>query len=176
MTAERIAGAIHVVRGQRVMLDADLAALYGVSTGRLNEQVKRNAGRFPADFGFRLTPEEAGRLKSQIAISNGGRGGRRTTPNVFTEHGAVMLASVLNTPVAVATSVQVVRAFVRLRHVLRSHTELARKIDALEERFEGRFHVVFRALRRLTHPAAAPRKRIGFRPAPEGRAEGRRRS
>ena len=109
----QIAGAIHVVRGQRVMLDADLAALHGVSTKRLNEQVRRNRARFPGDFAFRLTDDEANALRSQNATSNSGRGGRRYAPIPFTEHGAVMLASVLNSPLAVHVSIQVVRAFVR---------------------------------------------------------------
>ena len=108
---ERVLSAIQVVRGQRVMLDADLAALYGVSTKRLNEQVRRNRRRFPEDFMFRLTVQEAGLLRSQFATSKPGRGGRRFPPFAFTEHGAVMLASVLNTPIAVAASLQVVRAF-----------------------------------------------------------------
>lgn len=161
--AEEIVAAIHVVRGQRVMLDSDLAVLYGVTTGRLNEQVKRNRGRFPADFMFRLQATEARSLISQFAISNSGRGGRRKLPNVFTEHGAVMLASVLNTPIAVATSVEVVRAFLRLRQLLESNAELARKLDALEKRYDGQFRVVFEAIRELMNPPPAPAKRVGFR-------------
>jgi hypothetical protein len=163
VSAERIVTAIHIVRGQRVMLDADLALLYGVTTSRLNEQVKRNRGRFPADFMFRLGRKEARGLISQFAISKTGRGGRRKLPNVFTEHGAVMLASVLNTPIAVATSVEVVRAFLRLRQVLESNVDLARKLDALEKRYDGQFRVVFEAIRELMHPPTAPIKRVGFR-------------
>src|SRR5436190_2210883 len=121
--SDRIERQIYFFRGHKVMLDTDLA-LYGVSTKRLNEQVKRNRDRFPEDFMFQLTEEEAITLRSQIATSNK-RGGRRTLPYVFTEHGAVMLASVLNNPIAVRASVQVVRAFVRLREMLATHKELA---------------------------------------------------
>src|ERR1041385_925539 len=112
---DQIVRAIFLVRGHRVMLDSHLAALYGVTTRRLNEQVKRNRSRFPADFMFRLTAREVTALKSQFATSNVGRGGRRKIPNAFTEHGALMLATVLNSPVAVQASIAVVRAFLRLR-------------------------------------------------------------
>ena len=167
MMPERIASAIHVVRGRRVMLDADLAVLYGVATRRLNEQVKRNRGRFPEDFMFRLLPEEAVSLKSQFATSSGGWGGRRKLPNVFTEHGAVMLASVLNSATAVDSSVHVVRAFVRLRMMLEANAELARKLDALEARYDAQFRVVFQAIRELMAPPPSTRKRIGFQGSAE---------
>lgn len=145
------------------MLDADLARLYGVTTARLNEQVKRNRDRFPADFMFQLTPAEFAGLKSQIAISNRGRGGRRKRPYAFTEHGAVMLASVLNTPIAVEASIMVVRAFVQLRSMLAAHEELARKLDALERKYDTQFRVVFDAIRELMPPSGTPKpKRIGF--------------
>jgi ORF6N domain len=160
---DTIASVIHVVRGHRVMLDSDLAPLYGVATKRLNEQVKRNRARFPEDFAFRLTAEEVTGLRSQTATSNVGRGGRRYAPLVFTEHGAVMLASVLNSRVAVETSIQVVRAFVRLRGLLAAHTELARKLEVMEARYDKQFGVVFQAIRELMKPPAPPRKRIGFR-------------
>lgn len=159
-----IASVIHVVRGQRVMLDTDLAALYGVSTKRLNEQVRRNRARFPDDFAFRLTGDEARALRSQVATSNPGRGGRRYAPIAFTEHGAVMLASVLNSPLAVHVSIQVVRAFVQLRGLLTTHAELARRLDELERRYDHRFQVVFAAIRRLMQGDEPPeRPRIGFR-------------
>jgi hypothetical protein len=176
--SDRITSAIHVVRGLRVMLDADLAALYGVSTGRFNEQVRRNRARFPADFMFQLTRAEAANLKSQFAISSAGWGGRRTPPLVFTEHGAVMLASVLRSPTAIQTSVQVVRAFVRLRQILESNADLARKLDDLEQRYDSQFRVVFDAIRELMAPPVAPPKRIGFRAhaARAGRTTGRDRS
>ena len=150
------------------MLDADLAALFGVSTGRLNEQVKRNRGRFPADFMFTLTPDEAANLKSQFAISSRGWGGRRKLPNVFSEHGAVMLANVLRSRVAVEASIQVVRAFVQLREFALTHAELARRLDALEGRYDAQFKVVFQAIRELMAPPDPPRKRIGFRPGTDG--------
>ena len=166
---ERVESAIHVVRGQRVMLDADLAVLYGVTTKRLNEQVKRNTARFPEDFMFPLTAVEASNLKSQFATSSVDWGGRRKLPRVFTEHGAVMLASILNSPTAVDASVQIVRAFVRLRLMLASNAELARKLDDLEHRYDSQFRVVFRAIRDLMAPVGPSRKRIGFGDsAPQG--------
>lgn len=161
--AERIASRILLIRGHKVMLDADLAELYGVSTKRLNEQVKRNKMRFPADFMFALTAAEAGALKSQFATSNVGRGGRRTRPNAFTEHGAVMLASVLNSPLAVQASIQVVRAFLRLREILATHKALASKLAELEQRYDKQFKVVFDAFRELMSPPAKRVRQIGFR-------------
>ncbi len=129
-----VVGRIRWVRGQRVLLDSDLAALYGVFTHRLNEAVKRNPGRFPEDFAFRRMPDEYAALLSQIAISKVGRGGRRRSlPQVFTEHGAIMAATVLNNPRAVEMSLYIVRAFVRLRAVLASNMELSRKFAALEK-------------------------------------------
>jgi len=165
---EHVAPLIVVIRGQRVLLDSDLAKLYGVTTTRLNEQVKRNLDRFPADFMFRLTQEEWDALISQNATSKGGRGGRRKLPYAFTEHGAVMAANVLNSPVAVRASIAVVRAFIRLRQILSSHEDLARKLDALEKKFEKhdtQFRVVFDAIRRLMEPAPARRRSIGFHTA-----------
>lgn len=134
---ERIERAILAIRGEKVMLDTDLAELYGVETKVLNQSVKRNAVRFPIDFRFQLTAEEAervNRLRSQYVTSKGGRGGRRYLPYAFTEHGALMLAYVLNSESATQTSVQVVRAFVRLRQMLASNAELARKLEALEKK------------------------------------------
>jgi hypothetical protein len=158
-TVER---AIHVIRGQRVMLDSDLAVIYGTTTARVNEQVKRNSERFPNDFMFRLTPAEWTALKSHSATSNPGRGGRRKLPFAFTEHGAVMLANVLSTPRAVSASIIVVRTFIRLRELLATHADLARKIDELERRYNGQFRVVFEALRKLMAEPAKRRSRIGF--------------
>lgn len=161
---DQIVSAIYVVRGHRIMLDVDLAALYRVTTGRLNEQVKRNRNRFPPDFRFRLTPEELAGLKSQTAISNRGRGGRRKLPNAFTEHGALMLASVLKSPVAVHASIYVVGAFLRLRAMLATHPEFARKLEELERKYDAQFKVVFGAIRELMRPPPSPaRKQIGFR-------------
>lgn len=134
--AAGIESRIFLIRGSKVMLDSDLADLYQVSTKRLNEQVRRNRERFPKDFMFQWTPRETAALRSQFATSNRQRGGRRYRPYAFTEHGAVMLASVLNSPVAVQASIRVVRAFVRLREDLATHKELAGKLTELERRIE----------------------------------------
>lgn len=161
---ERIESRILLIRSHRVMLDSDLAELYGVTTKRLNEQVKRNKERFPADFMFQLTSEETKSLRSQIATSK--RGGRRYRPYAFTEHGAIMAASVLNTHRAIEVSVYVVRAFVKLRQVLRTHKQLARKLAELEKRIEGHdeeIMALFEAIRQLMEPPEKPAKRIGFR-------------
>lgn len=154
---------IYIIRGHKVMLDQDLARIYGVTTARLNEQVKRNLSRFPPDFMFQLTENEFGLLMSQIATSKKGRGGRRKMPYAFTEHGAVMLASVLNSPVAVNASIAVVKAFVRLREMLATSKELAAKLSELEERYDGQFAVVFDAIRQLMGPPREPRKQVGYR-------------
>lgn len=167
--SEHIERCIYIIRNQRVMLDSDLAAFYGIPTKRLNEQVQRNARRFPADFCFRLSPEEFDSLRCQIGTSNG-RGGRRYPPYVFTEHGAVMAASVLNSERAVQISVLVVRAFVRLRQILFDHSELAHRIEALEREFvhktqEHEEHIsrIYGILEELMNPPEPPRKgRIGF--------------
>jgi hypothetical protein len=162
---------IVVIRGQKVILDADLAALYGVTTKRLNEQVKRNAARFPGDFAFELTDAEAAILRSQNATSSGTHGGRRYRPNVFTEHGAVMAASVLNTPRAVEISVYVVRAFIRLREALATHAEIAHKVAALERKMEDHDAAIgelIEIVERLTEPPApGPSRRIGFQVDPD---------
>jgi hypothetical protein len=163
--AELIERKILVIRGERVMLDADLAVLYGVDTKRLNEQVRRNKERFPEDFMFQLTDEEFNCLRSQFATSNNpaGRGGRRHLPYVFTEHGAIMAASVLNTPLAVAASVQVVRAFVKLREMISTHKDLATKLENLEKKYDSQFKMVFDAIRQLMTPPESKKKRaIGF--------------
>jgi hypothetical protein len=163
---ERIAGEIRLLRGQRVLLDADLAALYGVSTKRLNEQVRRNLERFPGDFMFQLTAAETDSLRSQNATSKKGRGGRRTRPCAFTEHGAIMAATVLNSPQAVEMSVFVVRAFVRLRELLTSSKALTRKLAELEARLEGHDQAIadiITAIRELMTPSAPEKRRgIGF--------------
>lgn len=164
ISVDHIASAIHAVRGHRIMLDADLAAVYGVATSRLNEQVKRNQERFPPDFMFRLTRAEVTNLMSQSAISRWG--GRRKLPLAFTEHGAVMLASVLNSPTAVQASIHVVRAFIQLRGALAAHRDLWRRVDELEGKYDKQFKIVFDAIRELMQPSATPqRKQIGFRAA-----------
>lgn len=162
---ERIESRILLMRGRKVMLDSDLAELYGVTTKRLNEQVKRNKHRFPADFTFQLTPEETKSLRSQTATSNRGRGGRRYRPYAFTEHGAIMVASALNTHRAIEVSIYVVRAFVKLREMLSTQKELARKLAQLEKRIEAHdeeITALFEAIRQLMEPSEVPSKRIGF--------------
>ena len=169
MTVQRkianVEGAIHLIRGQRVMLDSDLAAIYGVTTKRLNEQLRRNRSRFPGDFAFQLTTEEFTNLKSQIATSSF-HGGRRYRPWVFTEHGALMLASVLNSEIAVQASVRVVRAFVRLREMVAANAQLAVKLEELERRFDSHDDAIanlFATLKQLLEPPEAPKRReIGF--------------
>jgi len=174
---ERIAQAIVVIRNQKVLLDEDLAALYGVETRRLNEQVRRNAERFPADFMFQLSGEEYAALMSQFATSKPGRGGRRKLPLAFTEHGAIMAATVLSSPQAVEVSIYVVRAFIKLREALGTNRELAAKLDALEQKTEllslqhetfagntrAQLKQVFEALRQLMMPPTIQSRRpIGF--------------
>jgi hypothetical protein len=163
---------IYEVRGFKVMLDSDLAEIYGVETKRLNEQVKRNIDRFPEDFMFQLSKEEYDTLRSQIATSKRGKGGRRYLPYVFPEHGAVMLANVLNSPAAVQASIQVVRAFNRLRSFALTHEELAKKIHDLEKKHDRQFQVVFDALRQLLNPPDQHKRRIGFNVEdnPEGKS------
>jgi hypothetical protein len=161
---ERIQKAIFQIRGEKVILDSKLATLYGVSTARLNQQVNRNIDRFPGDFMFRLTRAEFNSLILQNATSKKGRGGRRKLPYAFTEHGAIMAANVLSSKRAVEASVQVVRAFVKLRQMLASNTELARKLSELEEKYDRHFKIVFDAIRQLMTPPAAKIKPIGFRP------------
>ncbi len=159
---ERIERLILLIRGQKVMLDADLAELYGVETKALNRAVKRNRERFPEDFMLQLTFQEVRALRCQFGASNIGRGGRRYLPYVFTEHGAIMAANVLNSQRAISASVHVVRAFVRLRALIASNKDLARRLDELEKKYDSQFKVVFDAIRRLMTSPPKP-KRIGFR-------------
>jgi hypothetical protein len=140
---------IYLVRGHKVMLDSDLAELYGVPTFRLNEQVKRNRKRFPDDFMFQLSPRESEALRSQFAMSKKGRGGRRYLPYVFTEQGVAMLSSVLNSERAVQVNILIMRAFVRLREMLATHKDVARKLKKLEKKFaqhDALFQEVFEAI------------------------------
>jgi hypothetical protein len=160
--ADGLAGRILLLRGLRVMIDADLAQLYGVTTAQLNQQVRRNRARFPADFMFQLSPDE----RAEVITNCDHLRKLRFSPNrphAFTEHGAVMLASVLNSERAVETSVQIVRAFIRLREAMGAHRDLARKLEALERKYDGQFKVVFQALRQIMAPAAPKTRRIGFR-------------
>ena len=161
---EKVERAIIFMRGEKVILDSDLARLYGVSTARLNQQVNRNLDRFPGDFMFRLTAGEFKDLILQNATSKKGRGGRRKLPYAFTEHGAIMAANILNSQRAVQASVQVVRAFIQLRRMLASNTELARKLDELEKKYDVQFKIVFDAIRQLMSPPPTRTKPIGFRP------------
>lgn len=160
-----VESAIFLIRGQRVMLDSDLAAIYETSTVRLNEQFRRNRKRFPKDFAFQLTREEFTRLISQFAISKKGRGGRRKLPWVFTEHGALMLASVLNSKIAVQASIRVVRAFVRLREMVAANAQLAAKLNDLERRLDSHDEAIvelFAVLKQLLQPEPKPKRQIGF--------------
>jgi phage regulator Rha-like protein len=159
---ERIERAILLIRGEKVMLDSDLAEIYGVETKVLNRAVKRNQHRFPPDFMFQLTAKEATNLRCQFGTSSSQYGGRRYLPYAFTEHGALMLANVLNSERAAQTSVQVVRVFVRLRQMLSSNAELARKLESLEKKYDAQFKVVFDAIRQLMSPPARPKREIGF--------------
>ena len=166
MRIEKVEGAIHTVRGLRVMLDSDLAAFYGVQTKRLLEQVRRNKHRFPKDFAFHLDAQEFAALRSQIATSNVGRGGRRTLPWVFTEHGVVMLASVLNSKTAIEASIAIVRVFVQLQKAAQiSGGDLIAKLAQIDYRLAGHdstFEQVLQALDLLLNPAAKPAKEVGF--------------
>ena len=155
---------ILLLRGERVLLDSDLATLYGVETRLLLRAVKRNLGRFPADFMFQLTADEVAILRSQIGISSSSHGGRRYAPYAFTEHGVAMLSAILRSPRAVQVSIEVVRAFVRLRAMLAGDAELARKLVALEKKYDAQFRVVFDAIRELMSPPPKRRRPIGFSP------------
>ena len=154
---------ILLIRGHKVMLDRHLADLYEVPTFRLNEAVKRNRRRFPEDFMFQLTKEEADSLTSQIAMSKPGRGGRRTLPYVFTEQGVAMLSTVLNSERAIAVNIAVMRTFVRLRQLLATHKQLAERLAAMEKKYDRRFKVVFDTLKELMEPPPdEPKSPIGF--------------
>jgi len=164
--AEQIQSSIFVLRGQRVLLDSDLAVLYGVNKKRLNEQVHRNQERFPDDFCFQLTREEFANLKSQFATSSGSHGGLRKLPYAFTEHGALMAANVLSSPRAIQMSVHVMRAFVRLRQLLATHQALGAKLDELDARVgehDKHLSALIDAIRLLTSPDAPEHgRKIGF--------------
>lgn len=160
---ERIERAILVLRGHKVILDADLATMYRVETRELVQAVKRNIDRFPDDFMFQLTTDEFVRLRSQSVTSKPtGRGGRRVAPYAFTEQGVAMLSSVLRSPRAVQVNIEIMRAFVRLRQMLQTNADLARKLAALEKKYDAQFRVVFDAIRDLMAPTPKARRRIGF--------------
>jgi hypothetical protein len=186
--AERIEQAIHVVRGQRVMLDRNLAALYGVETKVLNQAVRRNKSRFPSDFIFQLSSEESDALlRSQIVTSKEGRGGRRYLPYVFTEQGVAMLSTVLKSARAVQVNIEIMRAFVRLRHVLAANAELARRLDEFEKRLgaqdkqfldrDQQFRELVKYIKQLTElPPAPPKRGIGFHVSADDKSSARSRA
>jgi len=159
--AEQIESRIFQVRGKKVMLDSDLALLYGVKTKVLIQAVKRNESRFPEDFMFQLTKEEFISLRSQFVTSN--RGGRRYLPYAFTEQGVAMLSSVLNSNRAILVNIHIMRAFVNLRRVSLTYVGLKRKIEAMEKKYDERFKIVFDALKKLLEPPAKEKRIIGFR-------------
>lgn len=166
---ERITKSILVLRGQRVLLDSELAALYGVTTARLNQQVRRNLERFPMDFMFRLNSNEYVSLMLQNATSKRGRGGRRKLPVVFTEHGAIQAANVLNSAQAIEMGIYVVRAFARLRDLIASNKELAKRVDELESRLTKKLTAhdqaiteIIKTIRQLMNPPEPKKRSIGF--------------
>jgi hypothetical protein len=169
VSIERIADAILVVRGYRVLLDAELAELYAVSTKALLQAVKRNRDRFPDDFMISITAEEWKSLRSQIVISNARRGGRRHLPYAFTEQGVAMLSSVLRSSRAITVNIQIMRAFVRMRQLLNSNVELARRLNELESRLEAKLAThddsiaaILSAIRQLMRPPESRSRAIGF--------------
>jgi len=158
---ERIENSILLIRGHKIILDKDLATMYGVSTGNLNKAVSRNLDRFPDDFMFSLTSEEFKDLKFHFGTSSWG--GTRKPPRAFTEQGVAMLSSVLRSPRAVRVNIEIMRAFVRLRQMLATHVDLARRLDELENKYDSQFRMVFEAIRELMAPPPEPAsKRIGF--------------
>lgn len=161
-TTKAVASRILAVRGHRVLLDSDLAVLYEVPTKSLNLAVRRNMERFPADFMFQLSAEEFADLRFQTETSSWG--GRRTRPYAFTEQGVAMLSAVLGSARAIVVSVEIMRTFVRLRHVLASHAELARQLAALENKCDRQFKIVFGAIRQLMAEPPSRQRRIGFTP------------
>ena len=165
LPVERILQSILVLRGEKVMLDADLAAMYGVETGALVRAVKRNPERFPADFMFQLSADEWANLRSQFGISSS-HGGRRTPPYAFTEQGVAMLSSVLRSPRAIAVNVEIMRAFVQLKRMMASHEDLAHQLAVLEGKYDRQFKMVFDAIRALMEPSVKQKSPIGFRSRP----------
>ena len=177
---ESVAQLVFFIRGEKVMFDADLAMLYGVEVRSLNQAVARNRKRFPADFAFQLTDDELAALRSQLVISksptsqassrlgsrivtsNTGRGGRRYLPYAFTEQGVAMLSSVLRSARAVEVNIAIMRTFVQLRRLMDTNRDLARKIEALEKKYDEKFAVVFEAIKQLITPPEPPKRRIGF--------------
>lgn len=159
---ERIIQKIFLIRGQKVILDSDLAVLYGVKTMVLNQAVKRNIKRFPVDFMFQLTAKEMENLISQFVISSGKHGGTRKVPLVFTEHGVLMLSSVLKSERATQVNIQIVRTFIKLREMLSKYKDLKEKIEGIEKKYDSRFRVVFDTLKHLLKEEEKPKNKIGF--------------
>jgi hypothetical protein len=183
VSEQEIENSIYLLRGEKVLLDSDLAQMYGVTTKVLVQAVQRNSKRFPADFAFRLTLKEFTTLRSQIVTSNSpSRGGRRYLPYVFTEQGVAMLSSVLRSERAVQVNIEIMRAFVRIRKIIAANADLARRLDEVEKRIgthDDQFVQIIRAIRELMQPAAKPkRRRIGFQPpeVDEGTQHSSRRS
>jgi len=173
---ELIASKIHLIRGMKIMLDRDLAELYGVETGALNRAVKRNAERFPEDFMFQITGEEAELLRCQTGISKPGRGGRRYLPYAFSEQGVAMLSSVLNSKRAIEVNIAIMRAFVQLRKMIDSHAELSRKLSDLERKLgdhDEQIQAIFEAIRQLMAPPDKKVKKIGFTAREKQKAYGK---
>ena len=157
---ELIASKIYLIRGIKVMLDRDLAELYGVETKVLKQAVRRNIDRFPADFMFELTKDEFNNLRSQIVTSSWG--GARYLPMAFSEHGVLMLSSVLNSERAVQVNIQIMRTFTKLREMMATHSDLKRKIESMEKKYDKQFQIVFEAIKQLLSEEDKPKKKIGF--------------
>lgn len=157
---EIIESKIYLIRGKKVMLDRDLAVLYGVTTGNLNRAVRRNLDRFPEDFMFQLTNHEVKNLIFHFGTSRWG--GTRKLPYAFTENGVSMLSSILNSKRAIHVNIQIMRTFTRLREIMGSHKDLARRLDDLEKKYDGQFKIVFEAIRQLMAPPIKPKRKIGF--------------
>jgi hypothetical protein len=159
---DNILSKIYLIRGMKVMLDRDLAELYGVETKRLKEQVRRNLRRFPDDFMFELTREELNYWRPQFATSNSDHKGLRYSPMAFTEQGVAMLSSVLHSERAINVNIQIMRAFTQMRKMISSSEELQRKIESMEKKYDKQFRIVFDAIKKLIREDAGPKKKIGF--------------
>ena len=160
--SERILNKIYIIRGIKVMLDRDIAELYGVETRVLKQSVRRNINRFPEDFMFELTKKEFENWRSQIVMSNEDKIGLRHSPMVFTEQGVAMLSSVLNSDRAIQVNIQIIRAFTKLRQMISSHEGLSKKVEAMEKKYDKQFRMVFEALKELLKSDSKPKKKIGF--------------
>jgi hypothetical protein len=164
LTPTQIRNLIYNIRGKAVMLDSDIAELYKVETARLNEAVKRNVKRFPEDFMFQLTEQEFDSLRSQIAISKQGRGGRRYMPFAFTEQGVAMLSGILSSDTAIDMNINIMRAFVQMRRIGLTVVDMKKKIDGLERKYDHQFKIVFDSLREILTPEPKNKRSLGFTP------------